>query len=222
MAEYSDRMTEQERSQNTKLALMKAGLVLFAQKPFGEVKLKEILDLSGQKNRNALQYHFGSKRALFERILLEQANNIDELRQQLINAISAAGEVTVEVAVDVYLQPFIQYTRWNANGKLYAKLLAHFLRTPERVEKILNPEIPMSTPPNSLAEVLVAITPNLSHTERDQLLYVSNSMLIYSLDNLIATEEQGILSLDSPIGRHVLDSLHYALVQLWTVDTLAK
>ena len=173
-------MTKQERSHNTKLALMKAGLTLFAQKPFGEVKLKDILDLAGQKNRNALQYHFGSKRALFERILLEQADNIDELRQQLINAISSAGEVTVEVAVDVYLQPFIQYTRWNASGKLYAKLLAHFLRTPERVEKILNPDIPMSTPPQSLAEVLVAITPNLSHSERDQLLYVSNSMIIYS------------------------------------------
>jgi AcrR family transcriptional regulator len=215
-------MTEQERSHHTKLALMKAGLTLFAQKPFGEVKLKDIVDLAGQKNRNALQYHFGSKRALFERILLEQADNIDELRQQLINAISSAGEVTVEVAVDVYLQPFIQYTRWNASGKLYAKLLAHFLRTPERVEKILNPDIPMSTPPQSLAEVLVAITPNLSHSERDQLLYVSNSMMIYSLENLIAAEEQGILSLDSPIGHHILDSLHSALVQLWTVNQFSK
>lgn len=215
-------MTEQERSQNTKLALMKAGLTLFAQKPFGEVKLKEILDLAGQKNRNALQYHFGSKRALFERILLEQADNIDELRQQLINAISSTGDLTVEIAVDVYLQPFIQYTRWNANGKLYTKLLGHFLRTPERVEKILNPDIPMSTPPRSLAEVLVAITPNLDHRERDQLLYVSNSMLIYSLENLIAAEEQGVLSLDSPVGRHVLDSLHYALVRLWTVTKLEK
>jgi AcrR family transcriptional regulator len=215
-------MTEQERSHNTKLALMKAGLTLFAQKPFGEVKLKDIVDLAGQKNRNALQYHFGSKRALFERILLEQADNIDELRQQLINAISSAGEVTVEVAVDVYLQPFIQYTRWNASGKLYAKLLAHFLRTPERVEKILNPDIPMSTPPQSLAEVLVAITPNLSHSERDQLLYVSNSMMIYSLENLVAAEEQGILSLDSPIGRHILDSLHSALVRLWTVNQVNK
>ena len=215
-------MTEQERSHNTKLALMKAGLTLFAQKPFGEVKLKDILDLAGQKNRNALQYHFGSKRALFERILLEQADNIDELRQQLINAISSAGEVTVEVAVDVYLQPFIQYTRWNASGKLYAKLLAHFLRTPERVEKILNPDIPMSTPPQSLAEVLVAITPNLSHSERDQLLYVSNSMMIYSLENLVAAEEQGILSLDSPIGHHILDSLYSALVQLWTVNQFSK
>jgi AcrR family transcriptional regulator len=215
-------MTEQERSHNTKLALMKAGLTLFAQKPFGEVKLKDIVDLAGQKNRNALQYHFGSKRVLFERILLEQADNIDELRQQLINAISSAGEVTVEVAVDVYLQPFIQYTRWNASGKLYAKLLAHFLRTPERVEKILNPDIPMSTPPQSLAEVLVAITPNLSHSERDQLLYVSNSMMIYSLENLVAAEEQGILSLDSPIGRHILDSLHSALVRLWTVNQFSK
>lgn len=215
-------MTEQERSQNTKLALMKAGLTLFAQKPFGEVKLKEILDLAGQKNRNALQYHFGSKRALFERILLEQADNIDELRQQLINAISSTGDLTVEIAVDVYLQPFIQYTRWNTNGKLYTKLLGHFLRTPERVEKILNPDIPMSTPPRSLAEVLVAITPNLDHRERDQLLYVSNSMMIYSLENLIAAEEQGILTLDSPVGRHVLDSLHYALVRLWTVTKLEK
>jgi len=215
-------MTEQERSHHTKLALMKAGLVLFAQKPFGEVKLKDILDLAGQKNRNALQYHFGSKRALFERILMEQADNIDELRQQLIDAISSAGEVTVEVAVDVYLQPFIQYTRWNASGKLYAKLLAHFLRTPERVEKILNPDIPMSTPPQSLAEVLVAITPNLSHSERDQLLYVSNSMIIYSLENLVAAEEQGILSLDSPIGHHILDSLYSALVQLWTVNQFSK
>lgn len=210
-------MTEQERSQNTKLALLKAGLVLFAQKPFGEVKLKDILELAGQKNRNALQYHFGSKRALFERILLDHADHIDALRQQLIDALISTSPVSIEVAIDIYLQPFVQYTRWNAEGKLYARLLAHFLRTPERVEKILNPDLPMSTPPRSLAEVLVSITPNLTHIERDQLLYVSNSMMIYALENLIEAEAQGILSLDSPIGRHILDTLHSALVRLWSV-----
>ena len=210
-------MTEQERSQNTKLALLKAGLVLFAQKPFGEVKLKDILELAGQKNRNALQYHFGSKRALFERILLDHADHIDALRQQLIDALISTSPISIEVAIDIYLQPFVQYTRWNADGKLYAKLLAHFLRPPERVEKILNPDLPMSTPPRSLAEVLISITPDLTHTERDQLLYVSNSMMIYALENLIEAEAQGILSLDSPIGRHILDSVHSALTGLWSV-----
>jgi AcrR family transcriptional regulator len=210
-------MEKNNRSLATRRALTKAALHLFAEKPFREVSLLDITERAGQKNRNALQYHFGSKRALFEQILLTHADEIDSLRQELINALPSTGSISVEVAVDIYLEPFIQYTRRSDNGKLYAKLLAHFLRTPERVEKVLNPDIPMSTPPTSLAQVLISITPNLSPAERDQLLFVSNSMMIYSIDNLISAEEQNILPLDSSMGRHVLSSLHSALVRLWSV-----
>jgi AcrR family transcriptional regulator len=210
-------MEKNNRSLATRRALAKAALHLFAEKPFREVSLLDITERAGQKNRNALQYHFGSKRALFEQILLTHADEIDSLRQELINALPSTGSISVEVAVDIYLEPFIQYTRRSDNGKLYAKLLAHFLRTPERVEKVLNPDIPMSTPPTSLAQVLISITPNLSPAERDQLLFVSNSMMIYSIDNLISAEEQNILPLDSSMGRHVLSSLHSALVRLWSV-----
>jgi|GEM_PF-2863968 len=210
-------MEKNNRSLATRRALTKAALHLFAEKPFREVSLLDITERAGQKNRNALQYHFGSKRALFEQILLTHADEIDSLRQELINALPSTGSISVEVAIDIYLEPFIQYTRRSDNGKLYAKLLAHFLRTPERVEKVLNPDIPMSTPPTSLAQVLISITPNLSPAERDQLLFVSNSMMIYSIDNLISAEEQNILPLDSSMGRHVLSSLHSALVRLWSV-----
>ena len=210
-------MEKNNRSLATRRALTKAALHLFAEKPFREVSLLDITERAGQKNRNALQYHFGSKRALFEQILLTHADEIDSLRQELINALPSTGSISVEVAIDIYLEPFIQYTRRSDNGKLYAKLLAHFLRTSERVEKVLNPDIPMSTPPTSLAQVLISITPNLSPAERDQLLFVSNSMMIYSIDNLISAEEQNILPLDSSMGRHVLSSLHSALVRLWSV-----
>lgn len=210
-------MEKVNRSVATRRALTKAALHLFAEKPYAEVSLLEITERAGQKNRNALQYHFGSKRALFEQILLAHADEIDILRQQLIDALPKQSTISVEEAIDIYLEPFLQYTRRSENGRLYAKFLAHFLRTPERVEKVLNPDIPMSTPPTSLAEVLVSISPNLSPEERDQLLYVSNSMMIYSVDNLVRAEEQNILTLDSAIGRHILRTLHASLVALWTV-----
>lgn len=210
-------MEKLSRSVATRRALTKAALELFAEKPYGEVSLLDITERAGQKNRNALQYHFGSKRALFEQILLHHADEIDKLRQHLIDALPKESAVNVEVAVDIYLQPFIQYTRRNDNGRLYAKFLAHYLRTPERVEKILNPDIPMSTPPSSLAEVLISISPTLTPQERDQLLFVSNAMMIYSVENLIRAEEQNILTLDSRIGRHILQSLQNSLVNLWSI-----
>jgi AcrR family transcriptional regulator len=210
-------MEKNNRSLATRRALTKAALHLFAEKPYAEVSLLEITERAGQKNRNALQYHFGSKRALFEQILLSHADEIDTLRQQLIDALPKQNTVSVEVAIDIYLEPFLQYTRRSENGRLYAKFLAHFLRTPERVEKVLNPDIPMSTPPSSLAEVLVSISPTLTPEERDQLLFMSNAMMIYSLDNLVRAEEQNILALDSPMGRHILRTLHTSLVSLWTL-----
>ena len=85
------------------------------------------------------------------------------------------------------------------------------------MEKVLNPDIPMSTPPSSLAEVLVSISPTLTPEERDQLLFMSNAMMIYSVDNLVRAEEQNILTLDSPMGRHILRTLHTSLVSLWTL-----
>lgn len=210
-------MEKINRSLATRRALTKAALHLFAEKAYAEVSLLEITERAGQKNRNALQYHFGSKRALFEQILLAHAEEIDTLRQQLINALPKRDTISVEEAIDIYLEPFIQYTRRTENGRLYAKFLAHFLRTPERVEKILNPEIPMSTPPTSLAEVLITITPKLTPEDREQLLFVSNSMMIYSVDNLVRAEEQNILTLDSTMGRHILRALHASLVTLWSV-----
>ncbi|MEY3006831.1 MAG: hypothetical protein RI942_1173, partial [Pseudomonadota bacterium] len=150
-------------------ALLKAGMELFSEKPYAEVKLKDLLAKAHQKNRNALQYHFGSKRDLFDTILFSHVSEIEKIRQQLIISLDPGSPPELEVAIDIYVQPFIQYVRFNAQGASCAKLMAHFLQMPERIEKALNEDSIFECQSDQLNQLLVWLTPHLSRLERHQL-----------------------------------------------------
>lgn len=77
---------------DTRARLIVAAEKLFGEKGIHSVTLKEINGAAGQRNESALHYHFGSKAALVEAILIYRSSDIDADRVQRVDALMAAGK----------------------------------------------------------------------------------------------------------------------------------
>jgi AcrR family transcriptional regulator len=64
----------------TKALLIDTGELLYGQRGFNGISLREIAALAGQRNCNAVQYHFKNKFGFVSAILAERVSRLDELR----------------------------------------------------------------------------------------------------------------------------------------------
>ena len=65
--------------------------VRYAERSIDSVSLNEITVAAGQKNRNALQYHFGNRDGLLQAIIDKHALPASELRRRHLAALSGSG-----------------------------------------------------------------------------------------------------------------------------------
>lgn len=72
-----------------KIRLMETAERLFAQKGLDGVSLNEITIASGQRNASAINYHFGSRHALIEAIVLYRMEAIEAERHEMLTRIEA-------------------------------------------------------------------------------------------------------------------------------------
>ncbi|CAH0991168.1 hypothetical protein SIN8267_01270 [Sinobacterium norvegicum] len=89
----------------TRAKILTVAEKLFAAKGVEHVTLGEINDKSGQKNRSALQYHFGGKQQLVDAIMEKYLLKITADRNQLLDAIDRDGEVTSRLVAEAIVIP---------------------------------------------------------------------------------------------------------------------
>lgn len=91
-------------TQATRLQLIKIAEKLFAEKGFDNVTLGKINLASGQKNRSALQYHFGGKQQLLEVISHKHLALIDADRNKMLDQLQGRSTLrSRDVAAAVVL-----------------------------------------------------------------------------------------------------------------------
>lgn len=78
----------QSRSANTRELFICAAQKLYAQRSIDSVSLGETTVASGQKNRYALQYHFGNREGRLQAILDRHAGPVHDLRRGYISQAS--------------------------------------------------------------------------------------------------------------------------------------
>lgn len=67
---------------STKAVLIETGELLYGEHGFNGISLREIATVAGQRNCNAVQYHFKSKFAFVSAILADRVERLDALRAE--------------------------------------------------------------------------------------------------------------------------------------------
>jgi AcrR family transcriptional regulator len=110
-----------ERSARTRNRFIEAGQKLFAERSIDSVSLNEITVAAGQKNRNALQYHFGGRDGLLQAIIDSHAARVHELRQRYLED---TDDDSARGAARALVGPLVDYVEENPRAVFYIKILS--------------------------------------------------------------------------------------------------
>lgn len=116
-------------SSSTPLELLDIAERLFAERGVENVALIEIVAASGQKNRSALHYHFGSREGVLTAVLNRRLAPINERREAALDTLPISAAVadiiraTMEALVEV-----VEDEPWGAN---YIAILAQVMFHPK-------------------------------------------------------------------------------------------
>ncbi|MDO8290255.1 MAG: helix-turn-helix domain-containing protein [Parvibaculum sp.] len=116
---------------DTRLRLITAAEKLFGEKGIHSVTLKEINGAAGQRNESALHYHFGSKAALVEAILIHRSADIDADRLARVEELYASGKDTdLSAILAATFMPMAAMLA-NEDGVRFVRFLAQVLNDPD-------------------------------------------------------------------------------------------
>lgn len=93
------------RAELTRARIVATAERLFAGRGIHAVSLAQINATAGQRNRNAVQYHFGSKRRLLQAIIDKHASAITIRRGRLLDSIEASPTHSLEDVVSALVLP---------------------------------------------------------------------------------------------------------------------
>lgn len=102
---------------------------LMAERGIGVVSLRQVQRGSGQRNKSAAQYHFGSREGLIAAIVETRMAPINERRLALLAELDAAGRgEDPRRLVEALVLPLAEVT--GVTGSTYARFLAQALADP--------------------------------------------------------------------------------------------
>jgi AcrR family transcriptional regulator len=111
------------RSAQTRLRFIEAAEELFSSRSIDSVSLNEITVAAGQKNRNALQYHFGSREGLLQAIIDRHAERVHQLREEYLDN-QDKDSSAARVAARGLVMPLAQHIEEDPTGVHYVKILS--------------------------------------------------------------------------------------------------
>lgn len=111
----------------SKLALILAGETVFARDGIENASLREIASLAGQRNHNAVQYHFGSREDLMQAVFEYRMEQMEDRRCQMLAEARAGGnEIGTRKIVAIIFLPQLELI--DAQGDhSYAAFLSEYL-----------------------------------------------------------------------------------------------
>lgn len=114
-------------SARTRMRLIRAAEMLMARDGIGAVGTRDILELAAQRNRSALQYHFGSKEGLIRAALIEQMRRVDGRRAALV---AKARPGDTEAVMRAFILPLAEDVANWEGGHDHLSLLSQFVHSP--------------------------------------------------------------------------------------------
>src|SRR5210317_238135 len=168
------------RSAQTRERFITAAQQLYAERSIDSVSLNEITVAAGQKNRNALQYHFGNRDGLLQAIIDRHADRVFILRRHYLENLAAQGSEGAAAAARALVMPVVAYIEENPEGIHYVKILSQLAALNN---DILNPSSSsgLSFQNDELFSVLVRqAVSHLGPTEAQRRLFLAVSITFHS------------------------------------------
>ena len=107
---------------STRRQMIDAAETLFAEKGIDNVSLVDISRAAGQKNRSALQYHFGDKAGLINAVLDKHSADIAVTRGEMLDALELSVEFTVRDAVRALVIPVAEQLENREGGQAFLNI----------------------------------------------------------------------------------------------------
>jgi len=101
--------------------------LLFAERGIDSVSMVEIGLAAGQRNRSAVQYHFGDRRGILDAIRLKHSSAIENRRIQMLDKLEASQESTLRDFVEALVSPLAEELQNPDGGAAYVRLAASLI-----------------------------------------------------------------------------------------------
>lgn len=128
--------TDDGRLTDTARRILEIAERLFAEQGVEQVPLRQIVVESGQRNRSALHYHFGSREALVSHLLNRRLHQVNEIRNRYLDELEARTEpLDIHAVVHATILPLVDvvlHTDWGTN---YLQVLAQTTFSPGLLNK---------------------------------------------------------------------------------------
>jgi AcrR family transcriptional regulator len=113
----------------TRARIVAAAERLFAERGVDGVSLLDVNRAAGQRNRSAVQYHFGTKEGVIHAILDKHTPGIEQRRHALLDEIEASGRLGVRPLAEALVDPVAEKLDDPDGGiaflRLNAQLIGH-------------------------------------------------------------------------------------------------
>jgi AcrR family transcriptional regulator len=119
----------------TRARLIAAAEKLFAERGIDAVSMNEVQRAAGQRNKSALQYHFGNKEQLLEAILDKHVPGIELRRHRWLDEIEASGRYDIRELMKALVVPVFEKLEDPDGGRAYVTIQAQIIGSPSTLER---------------------------------------------------------------------------------------
>ncbi len=131
------------RGEVTRQRLLDAAVVLFAERGLRGASLREINEAAGQRNTNALHYHFGDRQGLLRALAARHSADIGERQRELYEACVAAGTTDdVRTLLGVLQRPAAEYLTKGRVEAAWVRVSALLLVSPRTTTEAIVAGLP--------------------------------------------------------------------------------
>ena len=120
----SPRQPSSAAATRTRARIVAAAEQAFADRGLDSVSLNEINRAAGQRNKTALQYHFGSKEGLLHAILDKHMPGIETRRTEMLDAVLGRKPPSLRPLVEALVIPIAEKLHDPDGGIAYLRLVA--------------------------------------------------------------------------------------------------
>lgn len=117
------------RQDNTRDKILDAAEVLFGERTFDTVSLRDITQLA-EVTLALASYHFGTKDKLYAQVVERRADVLNQMRRERLAAMESSGALTTRSIMDAFMYPlFEQTSSGQAGWEAYVQILAKLAQT---------------------------------------------------------------------------------------------